>query len=160
MQRTVIQSLPKTGQLFRAKIGEHLSIHFQHGREFLAGEADHFVKSGFVGGDINFLVFNVMFIKPANGFVTPAAVRLDEETCRFRFHIHTVADDPSKINCRVPKNDAANWDRSDNSGRMAGRFFQSCQSRRRFVLMRACYNSKPSGVLSLFPASVCTAAIA
>jgi len=88
---------PEARQLFRAKIGQHLAIGFQHRRKFLAGKADHLIKGSFIGDDINLFVVNIVVIQPPHGFVTPPTIGFDEQTW-FRFHNYSFVDEANKIN--------------------------------------------------------------
>src|SRR5581483_7227905 len=78
--------VPKRFQLFRPKVREDFPVHFDHRREFLAGEADHFVVGGFVSHDVDFLVVDPALVEPADRLVAPPAIRFDEEPDPFWFH--------------------------------------------------------------------------
>jgi hypothetical protein len=70
--------LPKLCQLFRAEIRQHLAIHVQHRREFLAGKADHLGERRVVRDHVQLLVGDVVVVEPAHRLATPTAIRLDE----------------------------------------------------------------------------------
>jgi hypothetical protein len=90
--------VPEVRELLRAKVGQQFAININHWGQILAGKPDHIVESRLIVDDIDSFVLNPTLIKPTHGFVTPAAVRLDEKSNTFRFHDYTVREVPEFIN--------------------------------------------------------------
>ena len=88
----LFQFRPEFGELVRAEVGEDFAIHINDGCQFLSGKLDHFVVSSLIGNDVDRLIIDAVLVKPAFGFVAPAAVRFDEQTDPFNIHRATVAE--------------------------------------------------------------------
>jgi hypothetical protein len=84
--------IPEARKLLRAKVGKQFPINLNHGGQILPGKPDHFVEGRLVIDDIDSLVLNATLIKPTDGFMAPAAIRLDEKANTFRFHDYTVRE--------------------------------------------------------------------
>src|SRR5579862_3459450 len=54
---------PEAGELLWAKIGKDFAIHINDGRQFLTGEADHFIKRCLVSDHVHFFVFNAALVE-------------------------------------------------------------------------------------------------
>ena len=86
------QLRPKSRQFIRPEVAQDFTVDIDHRRQSLAGKLDHFIVRGFVGNDIDGFIIDSSFVEPAFCFVTPPAIRFDEEADPFRFHSLTVAD--------------------------------------------------------------------
>lgn len=78
--------LPEARELLWPEVGEDFSIHIDDRRQLLAGEPYHFVKSRLVGDNIDLFIINTPLVQPAHCLMTPATIRLYEESNPFLFH--------------------------------------------------------------------------
>src|SRR5690348_7750243 len=58
------QFVPEGRELIRPEVSEDFPVHIDHRREFLTGQSDHLVESGFVSDDIHLFVFDAPFVEP------------------------------------------------------------------------------------------------
>ena len=75
----------------------------QFNRPGMAGQPDHFVISSLVGHNINFFIIHSPIVEPAHRFVTPPAIRFDEQSNPFRSHEDILPDIRGKFKCGFNK---------------------------------------------------------
>src|SRR5258706_4846886 len=88
----LLQLLPEIRKLVRTEVRQDFTIQFNFRGKFLAGKADHFVISRFIGDNVDLFIVDAALIEPVGGLMAPTAVRLYEQSDPFRFHTHTLVE--------------------------------------------------------------------